>query len=239
MENRQGESHQDYRALKERLWNQSRARQVLEKLERNRASSPILTAVAEKLAAGEHGEAEIQSAIYCELLKNRDRRAILKRVADLRTLLAKIHQDLSQAAGEIHQLQSWKSHTVMDYDRWTEFSEEVLGLSNKITDALLTASDQAFARDLDQFLQVMVKGYIVPPIAKEAGPSTLGGGRKKRDPEALLNDLKPRLERAEFRVGEEIRARKQLEKELEKARAETYRKVQEKQAIIDKLTKTL
>jgi ParB/RepB/Spo0J family partition protein len=51
-----------------------------------------------------------------------------------------------------------------------------------------------------------------------------------------LNELQGRLDRAEGQVGGEIRAKKLLEEELEKIRAEMYRKVQEKQALIDKLT---
>ncbi|MFZ5862371.1 MAG: ParB/RepB/Spo0J family partition protein [Nitrospirota bacterium] len=54
---------------------------------------------------------------------------------------------------------------------------------------------------------------------------------------AHLTELQQRLDRAEGQVGGEIKAKKLLEEELEKVRAEMYRKVQEKQALIDKLTK--
>ncbi|MEW6682563.1 MAG: ParB/RepB/Spo0J family partition protein [Nitrospirota bacterium] len=70
----------------------------------------------------------------------------------------------------------------------------------------------------------------------------LSAGAKKlteRDGEltARLTELQQRLDRAEGQVGGEIKAKKILEEELEKVRAEMYRKVQEKQALIDKLTK--
>ncbi len=52
-----------------------------------------------------------------------------------------------------------------------------------------------------------------------------------------LNELQGRLDRAEGQVGGEIKTKKILEEEIEKIRAEMYRKVQEKQALIDKLTK--
>jgi len=54
---------------------------------------------------------------------------------------------------------------------------------------------------------------------------------------ARLSESQQRLDRAEGQVGGEIKAKKLLEEELEKVRAEMYRKVQEKQALIDKLTK--
>lgn len=54
---------------------------------------------------------------------------------------------------------------------------------------------------------------------------------------ARLTELQQRLDRTEGQVGGEIKAKKLLEEELDKVRAEMYRKVQEKQALIDKLTK--
>jgi len=56
---------------------------------------------------------------------------------------------------------------------------------------------------------------------------------------AKLNELQDRLDHAEFKVGDEIKAKKTLEEDLRKTRAEMYKKVQEKQALIDKLTKNL
>ena len=234
------ENHGNYQTLKERFSNQPRPRQVLERLERHCADPFLLTVVAEKLASGQYGEAEIQSAVYCELLKNRDRKAILKRVADLRSAFAKIQLDLSQAASEIYQFKSWASYKAVGYDDWTEFSEWVLGLSDRVVDALLTAREQMSSMDLDEFLQVMIKGYVVPAISQEKPPMT--AEKKEKYKPALktgIKELRERLSLAEFKAGDEIRARKALEKELEKTRSEMYQKVQEKQALIDKLTKNI
>jgi hypothetical protein len=234
------ESHDSYRTLKERLSNQPRSRQVLEQLEKYRPDSSLLAAVAEKLVSGQYGEAEIQSAIYCELLKNRDRKAILKRVADLRSAFVKIQIDLSHTASEIYQLKSWAAHQVVGYDDWTEFSEWVLGLSDKVAEALLTAREQVSGIGLDEFLQVMIKGYMVPASSHEEHTVTAEKLELyKPSLEACLKQLKQRLTMAEFKAGDEIRARKVLEKELEKTRAEMYQKVQEKQTFIDKLTRSI
>ena len=71
--------------------------------------------------------------------------------------------------------------------------------------------------------------------------STEGNKLKQREEElkGSINDLQDRLERAEFKVGDELKAKKTFEEELEKTRAEMYQKVQEKQALIDKLTKNM
>lgn len=52
-------------------------------------------------------------------------------------------------------------------------------------------------------------------------------------------ELQDHLDRAEFKVGDEVRAKARLEEELQKARTEMYQKIQEKQALIDKLTKNI
>ena len=64
---------------------------------------------------------------------------------------------------------------------------------------------------------------------------------KQREAElkTKLNELQDRADRAEFKVGDELKAKKDLEEELQKTRAEMYRKVQEKQALMDKLTKNM
>lgn len=233
-------NHGNYQTLKERFSNQPRSRQILDRLEQHRADPSLLTAVAEKLAAGQYGEAEIQSAVYCELLKNRDRKAILKRVADLRSAFAKIQLDLSKAASEIYQLKSWASYQAVGYDDWTEFSEWVLGLSDLVANALLTAREQVSGMDLDEFLQVMIKGYVVPAISQEKPPMTAEKIEKYKPAlKTGIKELRECLDRAESKAGDEIRARRILEKELEKTRSEMYQKVQEKQALIDKLTKNI
>lgn len=237
MGSRGEERSRNYRALKERLWNQPRPRQFLERLEQRGASAVILERVAEKFASGEYGDGEIQAAICCELLQHRDRKACLKRVADLNSLLVKIYQDLTLAASWIYQLQSWESHKVMNYEDWGEFLEEILGLSSNTADALLMAMEYPLGLGLEGFLQLMIKGYVAPQVSEEGGSISSADQRKKRDSRGVINHLKMRLEHAEFKIGDEIRVRKQLEQELEKTNAEMYRSIQEKQAIIDKLTK--
>lgn len=53
------------------------------------------------------------------------------------------------------------------------------------------------------------------------------------------NKLQDCLDRAEFKAGDLLKERQQLEEELQKTCAESYQKVQEKQALIDKLTKNV
>lgn len=141
------QENQSYETLKERLWNQPRARQVLEHLEQHGAPHSMLEAVAQKFADGQHGEAEIQAAICCELLRNRDTKAILKRVADLRSAFVKVRQDLYHITSEIHQLKVWDSYKNFGYDQWNEFARDVLGLSDKVVDALLIAREEASGVD--------------------------------------------------------------------------------------------
>jgi predicted RNase H-like nuclease (RuvC/YqgF family) len=227
----------NYAALKEKLSSQPRSRATLERLERLKAPLAMLEAVAGKFSAGEHGEAEIQAAIYSELLRNRDQKAVLKRVAQLRTTFAKIQQDLCHIAGQLHQFKSWTSHGTFGFGDWAEFCNEVIGLSDKISEALLMAREQVFGLDLDGFLQAVIKGYVVPSPARQARPSSPEEFPEKSNPSEVIKELKERLDLAEFKIGEMIRARKKLEEELEKTRAEMYQKVQEKQAFIDKLTK--
>ncbi len=231
---------QSYEVLKERLWNQPRARHFLEHLEQLGAPPSMLDSVAGKFADGQHGEAEIEAATYCELLRNRDTKAILTRVAGLRSTFVEIRQDLSHITSEIHQLKIWESYKNFGYDQWDEFAREVLGLSDKVIDALLIAHEEASGLSLDGFLQVMIKGYALPSLSEERPLQSLQEcGPYRREPGTVIQDLRERLEVAELRVGQEIRTRKRLEEVLEKARTEMYRKIQEKQALIDKLTRSL
>jgi hypothetical protein len=139
----------------------------------------------------------------------------------------------------MHQLKSWKSYKVMDYEKWDEFLEEVFCLSNKTVDALLMADEFSSGLELEGFLQVMIKGYAVPSAPRVIGKMPSNSHGKKRDLENLIKDLKMLLEYSEFKIGNEILARKQLEQELEKTRAEMYLKVQEKQNLLDKLARNL
>lgn len=226
-----------YEALRRRLWNQPRPLKLLEQMENERASSAMLGDVAGKFLAGQSGEAEIQAAAYSELLRNSDPKAILSRVANFRSLCAKVQFHLSLIAGEIDQFKSWEAHQAVGYEDWMEFSEEVLGLSDKVIDALLLAREQGSDIGLNQFLQVMIKGYVAP-LSQESVPITREKtGRHKSDLKSKLQDLKARLEFAEFQNGELVRANQSLEDELIKVQAEKSREIQKRDALIDKLSK--
>jgi len=62
---------------------------------------------------------------------------------------------------------------------------------------------------------------------------------REEELKAQADELRNRLDVAEIKVGHEVRTKKTLEEGLEKTRAEMYRKVQEKQALIDKLAKEM
>lgn len=160
---------QSYEILKQRLWNQPRTRQILEHLEKLGAPPSMLEAAAKKFATGLHGGAEIDAAIYCELLRNRDTKTILKRVAALRSAFVEIRQDLFHITSEIHQLKVWDSYKNFGDDQWSEFAREVLGLSDKVVDALLIAREETPGQGLDGFIQAMIKGYALPspPLQKK------------------------------------------------------------------------
>lgn len=228
-----------YEALKRRLWNRPRALKLLEQMENDRVSSAMLEDVAGRFLAGQSGEAEIQAAAYSELLRNSDPKAILSRVANFRSLCAKVQLNLSWIADEIDQFKSWEAHQAVGYEDWMEFSEEVLGLSDKVIDALLLAREQVSDIGLNQFLQVMIKGYVAPLSLESELITGEKTGRHKSDRKSKLQDLKARLEWAEFQNGELVRANQSLEDELIKVRAEKSREIQKRDALISKLSKGL
>jgi len=229
-----------YETLKQRLWNHPRALKFLERLESHRASIAMLEDFAGRFATGQHGEAEIRAAVCCEILRNSDPKAILKRITDLHSVSARVLLDLSHIAGEIDQLKSWGVHQEMGFEDWTDFSEEVLGLSDKVADALLLAREQVSDISLNQFLQAMIKGYAAPVVSYKGPPLTVEELlQRTSDPKAIITELKARVEWTEFRLGEEIRARKGADEGAVRARAEKYREVQKRDAVIDKLGKNL
>jgi len=231
---------QHYEALKQRLWNQPRALNFLEWLKSHGASIAMLEDFARRFAAGQHGEAEIRAAVCCEILRNSDPKAILKRVTDLHSIYARVLNDLSHIAAEIDQFKSWRAHQEMGFEDWTEFSEEVLGLSDKVAGALLLAREQVSDISLNQFLQAMIKGYAAPVVSYKGPPLTVEELLQRRsDPKAIIKELRERVEWTEFRLGEEIRARKAAGEEAVRARAEKYREVQKRDAVIDKLTRNM
>lgn len=151
-----------YPVMKERLWNQPRPRQVLERLEQHRAPLPMLETTAQQFVAGRHGDAEIHAAIYYELLRNRDRVTITQRVGALRDLMSRIHHDLAHIASELAQLTCWESHKVLAYTDRSEFLEKELGLSDHVASALAVLREQAAPGGFDTAVQLLIKGYVAP-----------------------------------------------------------------------------
>lgn len=148
---------QRYEALKQRLWNKPRPRQILEQLEQQGASTTILEAVALIFTNGEPGEAEVRAGIYYDLFRHRNRGALINRLVGLRFLLIKINHDLIQAAGELVQLKDWEVYRILEHGDWAEFALKELSLSAHVADALMMARKSA---SLDEFLQRAIKGYV-------------------------------------------------------------------------------
>ena len=159
MESRVEQSSQHYRALKERLRNQPRARQILERLENNRVRQPLVEAVVGKVATGQHGDGEILGAIYNELTKNRDPAMALRLVEELRAVFGRIRNDLFLVAGKLHQLREWEAYRRLGHGTWEEFVEKDLNLSRKVADLLLLIVAQEKSSTFDALVQVLVKGY--------------------------------------------------------------------------------
>ena len=77
---------QRYEALKQRLWNQPRPQEILERLEQHRARPVLLEKVAGLFVSGQHGEAETLAAFYYDLLRHQDRTEVFRRITDLRVI---------------------------------------------------------------------------------------------------------------------------------------------------------
>lgn len=212
---------------------------VLEQLEQHGASSSMLEDVGGKYLSRQYGEAEIRAKIHCEQLRNSDTRIILKRVAGLHATCANILNSLLLIVSEIDQFKSWEVHQTLGFSDWTEFSENVLNLSGQVADALLLAREQIADKDLNHFLQAMIKGYVIPAISSEEKNRPVGKSIKRKSDKVIIRELKARLEWAEFKLGEEIRARKAAEEAAERARAESYREDQRKKAMQVKLKRNL
>lgn len=117
---------QHYEALKQRLWNQPRPRQFMERLERHGARPGLLERVASLFVSGKHGEAEILAAIYYDLLRHQDRTDVLRRMACLRVVCFQIQQDLIFLANELARV---KGRTACCHRK--------LGLSDRIMGTLI------------------------------------------------------------------------------------------------------
>lgn len=135
-----------YEALKQRLWNQPRPRQFLERLEKHGARPALLERVAQLFVAGRHGEAEVLAAIYYDLLRHRDRADLLRRIADLRTVSSQTEQDLLSLANGLEKVGDRETCT------------RRLGLSNKMMSALVAVRKSPPA-GLDLLLRGVAEKY--------------------------------------------------------------------------------
>ena len=231
---------QRFSSLEESFWNKARPRQILARLEQHQAFPALREDISRKFLAGQHGDAELRAAVCCELLRNADPKALLKRVADLRSRFDTIQHELFSAISEIKQLKSWEAHRDLGYEDWTEFSERVLGLSGQIAEALLLAREEVPRINPNQFFQALIKGCAAPIISQEDLVLTVEELlQRKSDPKLIIKELKAQKEWIEFRLGEQIRATKAAEEEAVRVRAEQYRKVQKKDALIDKLCRNM
>lgn len=148
-----------YEALKQRLWNQPRPRQFLERLEKHGARPALLERVARLFVAGRHGEAEILATIYYDLLRHRDRADLLRRIATLRVTSIKVAQELSAASDQLHRLKKRRAYLMLGYPDWTDFVKKELGLGEKLAALLLLVGEQTNEISLDALLRKMIHGY--------------------------------------------------------------------------------
>lgn len=227
-----------YQLLKQQLWNQPLALKVLERMERHGAPATIVVGIARHIVSGRYGEAEVVAAVCTELLRNCGPTIIRQRAGDLRIMAERILSDLSRMAGEINQLKTWEAHRMVGVDDWTDFLEMVLGLSETVVEALHLAREQVTDRNLNDFLQAMIKGYVAPAGSQEKPwPAGDQGLPRPSDPQTLITALKAQLEKAEFDNGRLVRANHALKEELIQTRADTYREVQKREALINKLSR--
>lgn len=154
---------QRYDILKNRLWNQPRPRQFLERLERHGARAVLLERVARLFIAGRHGEAEILAAVYYDLFRHQDRADLLRRIGALRAASIRAAHDLSAASSQLHRLQILRASLVLGYPDWTDFVKKEFGLGEKIAALIEVIGEQTNDPTLDALLQKMIHDY--PTVA--------------------------------------------------------------------------
>jgi hypothetical protein len=154
-----------YSSFKERLWNQPRPRQILERLEQDRAPQILLEAVAGKFAGGEHGEGEILAAVYTDLLRNRNRAIIPRRLEALRATFSKIHQELLEASTSLYDLREWETYRILEYLDWAEFTKKEFRLSESVAGLLMRIVRGEEESCLNTVVQIMLKGYVAGTVS--------------------------------------------------------------------------
>jgi len=172
---------QRYSAYKERLWNQTRPRKVLQRLEQNRAAETLLEAVAKEFAKGQHGEGDFLAAAYTELLRNRTPAIISRQLEELRATISKIHQELLSVASRLNHFREWKTYRVLEYQDWAEFTEKEFTLSERVAGLLLMIVGRERESSFDTLIQIMLKGYVAEPASNGEQPPQIQreGARRK------------------------------------------------------------
>lgn len=170
------EKGQHYEALKQRLWNQPRPRQFLERLEHHGARYVLLEKVAGLFVSGQPGEAEILSAFYGDLLRNQDRTEVLRRITDVRVISLQIQQDLFLLANGLYQAKD------------PEACARKLGLSDRLI-AALTAIREGPPDGLDLLLKRLAEEYSKKLQSESKRAADWG-----KDELALLIELKRRAD---------------------------------------------
>lgn len=150
---------QRYEILKNRLWNQPRPRQFLERLERHGARAVLLERVARLFIAGRHGDAEILAAVYYDLFRHRDRADLLRRIGALRAASIRTAHDLSAASHQLHRLQIRRASLVLGYPDWTDFVKKEFGLGEKMATLIEVIGEETNDPTLDALLQKMIHDY--------------------------------------------------------------------------------
>lgn len=158
---------QRYEILKNRLWNQPRPRQFLERLERHGARAVLLERVARLFIAGRYGEAEILAAVYYDLFRHRDRADLLRRIRAVRATSIKTGHDLSDASHQLDRLRIRRASLVLGYPDWTDFMKKEFGLGERIAALIEAIGEQTNDPTLDALLQKMIHGYPTTVVHRQ------------------------------------------------------------------------
>lgn len=187
---------QRYDILKNRLWNQPRPCQFLERLERHGARAVLLERVARLFIAGRHGEAEILAAVYYDLFRHRDRADLQKRIGALRAASIRAAHDLSAASRQLHRLHIRSVSLVLGYPDWTDFVKKEFGLGEKIASLIEVIGEQTNDPTLDALLQKMIHDYPTAVIHRQRSDlfriinGASGRSQGLEDRQRHLSDLK-------------------------------------------------
>ncbi|MFQ5779149.1 MAG: hypothetical protein ACE5HN_00015 [Nitrospiria bacterium] len=161
-----------YKVLRERLWNQPRARRFLERLERHHARPALLEVVARLFVEGSWGEAEIRSAIYYDLLRHRDRADLIRRISELRRISTEINRDLLYLAKGFYLARDRRA------------CARKLGLPERVMGALIAIRQNA-PSGLDPLLEELAEAY-----AKGSHRPSHEAGASREAEQGLIIELK-------------------------------------------------